>query len=136
MINSLLVLILAFGIWPLGSAKEYHMTASRSVPAASGIVKVEKDKDNRNTKLDLKVDHLANPSSLTPPAEVYLVWIRPTDGAPAVKQGALRVDKNLNGELKIVTVSKNFDVLVTAEQSESADQPSGFTVLSTHVSVR
>jgi hypothetical protein len=84
-------------------------------------------------KLDIKVDHLANPSSLTPPADAYIVWVRPSGGA-AVKQGAIRVRKDLTGELKTVTVSKDFDLLITAEQSESVSMPSGMEVLHTHVS--
>jgi hypothetical protein len=79
------------------------------------------------------VDHLANPSSLTPPADAYIVWVRPSGGA-AVKQGAIRVRKDLTGELKTVTVSKDFDLLITAEQSESVSMPSGMEVLHTHVS--
>jgi hypothetical protein len=129
----LFLMMSLLAIWPWSSGKEYHMTASNSVPAATGIVKVEKDKDNGNMKLDIKVDHLANPSSLTPPADAYIVWVRPSGGA-AVKQGAIRVRKDLTGELKTVTVSKDFDLLITAEQSESVSMPSGMEVLHTHVS--
>lgn len=109
------------------------MTAAASVPAASGVVKIQKDKDNGNIKLDIKVDHLARPSTLTPSATDYLVWIRP-NGGEAVKQGAIGVDKNLSGELKVQTVSKDFDVFITAEQSENATYPSGTEVLRAHVS--
>jgi hypothetical protein len=131
--KGLFLMMSLLAIWPWSSGKEYHMTASNSVPAATGIVKVEKDKDNGNMKLDIKVDHLANPSSLTPPADAYIVWVRPSGGA-AVKQGAIRVRKDLTGELKTVTVSKDFDLLITAEQSESVSMPSGMEVLHTHVS--
>ncbi len=109
------------------------MNTSPSVPAATGIAKVQRDKDNGNTKVDIKVDHLANPSSLTPPANVYIVWVRPSGETGAVKQGAIRVDKDLKGELKIVTVSKDFDLFITAEQSETVSAPSEFKVLDTHV---
>ncbi|HUX44046.1 MAG TPA: hypothetical protein VMV57_04775 [Terracidiphilus sp.] len=112
------------------------MTASKNVPAASGLVKIQKDKDNGNTKLDIKVEHLANPSTLSPPANAYIVWIRPNGSVDAIKQGAIRMDKNLNAELKVVTVAKDFDLFVTAEQSESTEQPSDFTVLETHVSLQ
>lgn len=121
--------------WPLTSAKQFPMTASTSVPAAAGIVKVQKDKDNGNMKLEIKVDHLANPASLTPSANAYLVWIRP-NGGDAFKQGAIGVDKNLHGELKLETVSKDFDVFITAEQSDSVTFPSNVEVLSAHVSTK
>jgi hypothetical protein len=121
--------------WPFPSAKDYQMTPGTEVPAATGTVKIQKDKDNGNTKVEIKVDHLARPSSLTPSAEVYLVWIRP-NGGEALKQGAIGVDKNLSGELKMETVSKNFDVFITAEQGDSTTFPSNVEVLRAHVSTK
>jgi phage major head subunit gpT-like protein len=132
--TGVLVIVALLGVWPFSSGKEYRMESSSMVPAATGTVKVEKDKDNGNTKLDIKVNHLAKPSSLSPPANNYIVWVRPR-GGDAVKQGALGVDHDLKGELKVVTVSKEFDLFITAEQTEAVSQPSGPEVLKTHVSV-
>ena len=130
-----IVMIVLLAVWPFASAREYHMTAATSVPAATGTVKAEKSKDNGNIKLDIKVGHLARPSSLTPSANNYLVWIRP-NGGEAFKQGAIGVDKNLSGELKLETVSKDFDVFITAEQSDSVTSPSSVEVLRTHISMK
>jgi hypothetical protein len=132
-VNILLLAVSLLSVWPLSSGKQYHMTAANSVPGAAGIVRVQKDKDNGNTKLNIKVEHLANPASLTPSESVYIVWVQP-GGEAATKQGALGVDKNLKGELNVVTTSKDFDVFVTAEQSENASVPSDFKVLQAHVS--
>jgi hypothetical protein len=121
-------------VWPFGSAKEYRMESGAGVPAATGVVKAQKAKENGNIKLAIKVDHLATPSSLTPSANSYLVWIRP-NGGEAFKQGAIGVDKNLSGELKLETVSKDFDVFITAEQSDNVTFPSNVQVLRTHVSM-
>jgi hypothetical protein len=128
-----IAMLALLAVWPLAGAKEYPMTSATSVPGATGVVKVEKAKDNGNMKLDIKVDHLARPGSLTPSASSYLVWIRP-NGGEAFKQGAIGVDKNLKGELKLETVSKDFDVFITAEQSDSVTSPSSVEVLSAHVS--
>jgi hypothetical protein len=133
--KGLLVMISLLAIWPWSSSQEYPMKGSNSVPAAAGIVKVQRDKDNGNTKLDIRVWHLANPSRLTPPANAYIVWVRPRDGA-AVKQGAIRVDKDQKGEVKLVTEAKDFEVFITAEQSESPDVPSDFQVLRADVTIR
>ena len=130
-----IAMIALLAIWPFTSAREYHMTPATGVPAATGTVKAQKDKDNGNIKLDMKVDHLARPSSLTPSASNYLVWIRP-NGGEAFKQGAIGVNKNLSGELKMETVSKDFDVFITAEQSDSVTSPSSVEVLRTHVSMK
>ena len=133
--KALLVMVSLLAIWPWSASKEYPMSASSSVPAAAGIVKVQRDKDSGNTKLDIRVWHLANPSRLTPSATNYIVWVRPRDGA-AVKQGAIRVDKNQKGEVKLVTMAKDFEVIITAEQSENADVPSDFQVLRAAVTIR
>ncbi len=110
------------------------MTASGTVPAATGTVKAKRDKANGNTSLEIKVRHLANPSRLTPPANVYVVWIRPR-GGDAIRQGGIGVDDSLNGELKVVTALKDFDLFITAEQSETVTVPSNVEVLRTHVSL-
>lgn len=110
------------------------MTASANVPAATGTVKAKTDKANGNTIFEIKVSHLANPSSLTPPANVYVVWVRPR-GGDATIQGAIGLDKNLNGELKAVTTLKEFDLFITAEQSATVTVPSDVVILQAHVSL-
>ena len=131
--KTLLFLALFLFIWPFSSGgKTYQMSASSMVPAASGSVEAKTDHSNVN--LDIKVSHLAKPANLVPPSTVYLVWVRP-DGEAAIKQGALHVDDDLNGELKVVTTSKNFEVLITAEKSVTATAPMGPDVLRTHVKV-
>src|SRR5690242_4120367 len=116
--TNLVVLAALLAIWPFGSGKEYRMTPGAQVPAAAGKVKVTRDKNNGNTDFDIKVEHLAKPASLSPAAGAYIVWVRPRGGDP-VKQAALGVDDDLNGELKATTVSKDFDLFITAEQSEN-----------------
>jgi hypothetical protein len=133
--KSTIAMLALLAIWPLTNTKEFQMTAASSVPAATGTVKAQQAKDNGNIKLDIKVDHLARPSSLTPAADDYLVWIRP-NGGEAFKQGAIGVNKNLSGELKLETVSKDFDVFITAEQSDSVTFPSSIVVLSAHLSMK
>ena len=102
-------------------------------PLKLGTVEVKKDKKNGNIQLDIKVDHLAKPASLTPPEDVYIVWIRPSD-KDAQKEGAIGLDKNLKGELRVVTTFKNFDVFITAEQSENVNELSTLQLLRAHVS--
>lgn len=132
--NNALVMVLLIFMWPFSSGKTYPMKASNSVPAATGTVKAQTKGGNGNTKLDIKVRNLANPASLTPPAQLYIVWIRP-NGEPAVKKGAISVDKDLNGELNVVTVSKDFEVFITAEQTPNVTEPTGPDVLDAHVNV-
>jgi len=108
-------------------AKNYPMTSAPIVPGAKADVDISKDQ-NGNTKLKMKVEHLANAENLTPPAAGYVIWLRERDGS-AENQGQLKVGKNLEATFETVTPLKNFDVFVTAEQDLKTKAPSEVVVL-------
>jgi len=112
-------------------AKKFPVTASASVPAARGDVDVSSD-SNGNEKVKLKVEHLADPSSLTPPGGTYVVWIQSRGGSPE-NQGRLKIDKNLKAEFETVTPYKTFQLMVTAEPDPTVKMPTGMGVLSVSV---
>ena len=111
----------------LAYARKYPLTATPVAPGAKGVVDVSKDK-NGNTLVNLKVEFLPKPSSLTPPAETYIVWFRKQGSEPEA-QGQLKVNDNLKGEFKTSTNMKSFDVFVTAESERVPKAPSGPEVL-------
>lgn len=113
------------------AAKKFPMTATSIVPAARGEVNIDKDK-NGNTRVNMKVEHLANPENLTPPAVAYVVWLQDKGGSPK-NQGQLKVDKNLTANFRTVTQSKDFDLFVTGERDASATTPSEQLVLRTTI---
>ncbi|HLW81599.1 MAG TPA: hypothetical protein VKS20_06130 [Candidatus Acidoferrales bacterium] len=126
--KSLLVMISLFAFWPFGGGKNFRMTPSPEVPGAHGTVNVKRDKTNGNTQLDIKVKNLASPATLTPPENVYIVWVEPRTG-DAEKEGVIRVGGNEQGELSATTTARQFKVSITAEKSESVNTPSGMQVL-------
>jgi hypothetical protein len=121
----------------VGWAKTYHMSSSKTVPAAVGKVYVTsrqgglkfwaKEK-NGNIRVDVKVKHLAKPGNLTPPANTYVVWLQ-QEGSQPQSQGEMRVGGDLNGELKTTTPLKNFNVFITAETDSQTKTPSDQMVL-------
>jgi hypothetical protein len=111
----------------VGWAKNYHMTSSKTVPAAAGEVYVAKEK-NGNIRVDVKVKHLAKPGNLTPPANTYVVWVQ-QEGSQPQSQGELKVGDDLNGELKTTTPLTNFNVFITAEADSQTKTPSDQVVL-------
>ena len=125
-----LFLIMAM-FWPFGGGKKVDMLAGQSTPAAQGTIDI-KTSQNKNTHIDLKVRALAKPSSLTPPANVYVVWIEPPGENPK-NEGQLHVDKDLNGELQTEVPYKRFRIFITAEQDPQAQTPTGTQVLSADV---
>jgi hypothetical protein len=109
------------------AAKKYPMTAASIVPGARAEVAISKDK-NGNTKLEMRVQGLANLENLTPRASAYVVWFQER-GGNSKNQGQLKTDKKLNATFKTVTPLKSFEVFVTAEQDFRANGPSGQEVL-------
>lgn len=114
------------------AAKKFPLTAASIVPAAKGSVEIGKDR-NGNTEVELKVEHLANPTSLSPSQAHYIVWLQGKGSGPE-NQGELKVNGNLEGSFKTVTPRKNFDVFVTGENDSTVKSPSGPEVLRTTVS--
>ena len=109
------------------AAKKYPMTAASIVPGARAGVEISKDK-NGNTRLTIKVQHLANLENLTPRASAYVVWLQER-GGNAENQGQLKMDKNLKATFETVTPFKSFEVFVTAEQDARGKGPNGPEVL-------
>lgn len=100
------------------------LTGNASIPAAEANARYGVTQ-NDNTRIVLKVKHLAHPSRLTPPANNYVVWTRVTKDAPAQNIGELKVDDNLNGELDAETPLHSFELFITAEASGQVQQPTG-----------
>lgn len=87
--------------------------------------------------LVIDVHHLAAPDRIAPGATALVAWAQPSgDGAVPQNIGALRVNERLEGELETVTPHRNFDLLITAEQSPMAASPSGSPLLKAHISPR
>lgn len=114
------------------AAKKFPLTASSIVPAAKGSVDIGKDR-NGNTEVRLRVEHLANPASLSPSQANYVVWLQDKDSGPE-NQGELKVNGKLEGTFQTVTPRKNFEIFVTGENDSTVKAPSGPEVLRTSVS--
>ena len=127
-----LIFCLAF-IWPFGGGgRTFHLMSGTSAPGARGTVQV-KNGDNSNTILDVKVHALANPSTLTPAENVYVVWIEPPGQSPQ-NLGQITVNQKEDGELHTVTASQRFHIFITAEQNANAQMPQGPRILSADIS--
>ncbi len=108
--------------------KPVHLSASTLIPGADGTAKFEMTQ-NGNTSIDLVVQHLAEPGKLTPPAAVYVVWVKIPAESTLQNVGALLLDKDLAGELHTVTPLERFDLIVTAETMPQVQNPTGQPLL-------
>ncbi|MBK7396167.1 MAG: hypothetical protein IPJ34_07665 [Myxococcales bacterium] len=107
------------------------MTPASTVPASQGTVTATAA-DNGNTKVAVKVKHLAQPSKVQPDAAIYLVWIQPPNG-PVQSVGALTLDSDLQGTLETVTPHRRFQLTVTPEANQQVAAPSHAAVFSADV---
>lgn len=96
-----------------------------------GYTKLSKDQ-NDNTKVQLRVEHLAPPQNLQPPRSVYVVWVKTPDNQYYIV-GQLRIDKDLEGKLNAITPFKTFRIVISAEDIPTVTQPGDQVVLTTEV---
>lgn len=111
----------------LAEARDIRLTADPSVPAAAGKAQLNHDR-NGNLQLKVEVKHLAKPTNLTPPKQVYVVWIQARGKRPE-NQGQLKVNDNLEGSFEGTTSFEAFDIIITAEDSPAVASPTGPSVL-------
>ncbi len=74
--------------------------------------------------------HLAPPQNLQPPMSMYIAWVETPDGQ-VFNAGRLKLNDNLEGEVRIVTPYPRFRVVVSAENDPLAAGPSYYRVLET-----
>ena len=122
-----LFLLFSFLLATVAWGREDRLTNTGAAPAAEGKVITDNDR-NGNTGVEIQVRHMATPQSLTPPKQTYLVWVQPRGKDPELL-GALRVNSDLQGSLKAATTYKDFDVLITAEDSTKPEMPSSMVIL-------
>jgi hypothetical protein len=115
----LLLLFSAALLW----GRDVNLINSSLVPAASGKVTTNAEPSGR-ADLRISVEHLPQPSSLSPPASAYVVWVHPPNMTP-INVGELKVGNDLKATLTTSTQYQKFDVSVTAEQNSKATSPSG-----------
>jgi len=127
--TGLVALVGAAALTLAGCAQTIAVNRSTIVPGAVGKLTVEKD-DSGNAKVKLEVAHLAPSNQLSPPRAAYVVWAQSRDGR-AFMLGQLRVDDEYNGEFEGTAPIASLRVIVSAEESTAATQPSSQIVLST-----
>lgn len=124
----------AVAVLPLaavGCSQIHELRPAQRNPAAVGNIKAKAD-DNKNTVLEVRAEHLAPPAALDPTLNTYVVWIRPGVAQEFTNVGQLAMRSDRSGQLQATTPFREFNVLVTAEQSGTARVPSTFVVMEGH----
>lgn len=115
-------------------AKKIVFQQSTVVPAATGKVKIKKD-DNNNYSIDLEVKNLANADRLTPPQNIYIVWIMTKESGVKnigqIKSSTGFLSGKIKASLQSVSPFKPTRVFITAEKNSDVLYPGGQEVLTT-----
>lgn len=132
LVYSVLPFIIGFW-WIFGGSHQTKimMNSTQLTPGAGGQVLISKG-DNGNTRVDVKVEHLAPPAALNPPSNDYVVWLQENGRGPE-NQGVIKVGKDENGQLRIKTPYKAFRLFITAEPTPTPQMPNNMEVLSARV---
>jgi len=115
-------------------ARRLTFGVSPVVPAAEGSVKIKKNK-NKNYILTVKTTNLAEPKRLSPPREVYVVWMESERTAPKnigmIKSSTGFLSSTLKGEMTASSTVRPTAVFVTAEDDGNIQYPGSQVVLRT-----
>ena len=110
--------------------KKNEFLPSTVTPAATGYVKVKKDKNN-NYVINIRISNLAAVESLQQSKSTYVVWME-TDQQATENLGQVKSSKKLNVTFETVSSSKPVKIFITAEEDGSDDFPGKQVVLSTN----
>jgi hypothetical protein len=108
---------------------DYALVGSAYVPATQGDIRIEKI-DKQQILVVVAMDHLPPPSAVEPGMTHYVIWFSAVGEYPTPQQ-ALEYDADARtGRASIPTSMRDFDVKITAEQSESPARPSDLLIAS------
>lgn len=129
------MLIVAFTCFSMAScAKKIIFQTSTVVPAATGKVKIKKD-DNKNYSIDIKLENLAPANRLSPPRNLYVVWVSTQEnGVKNIGQIAPSssfLSGKVKASLKSVSPFKPTRIFITAEDNKDNLYPGNQEVLTT-----
>ena len=111
---------------------DYALVGGAFVPSAHGDIRIEKI-DKQQRVLTITMDHLPPPDSIEPGLTHYVVWFSVVGELPVAK-GTLDYDASKRiGVATIPTDMRQFDVQITAEQSENPVRPSELVVTSQRI---
>ena len=130
--NILLMSVLAFLF--TACAQKITFLNSAVVPSAEGTIAIKKG-NNNNYNIDLNVKRLAEPSRLTPPKNVYVVWMETAErGVQNIGQlstSTSTFSNMLSSSLKTVSPHKPTGFFITAEDDAEGNYPGMTVVLKT-----
>jgi hypothetical protein len=115
-------------------SRKISFLTSPVVPAARGMVKVKKDKNN-NYRLEISIFDLAEVNRLQPAKQTYVVWMISDSGVTInlgqIKSAAGTFTQALKASFETVSAARPVKIFITAEDDASVQVSGTQLVLST-----
>jgi hypothetical protein len=108
---------------------DYALVGSAFAPAAHGEIDVEKI-DGGQILVTVTLDHLVAPDKIELGLTHYVVWFTPVGEYPLYQQALDYDAETRTGRASIPTSLREFELQVTAENSERPNQPSDLLMTS------
>lgn len=115
-------------------ARKISFVQSSVVPAATGTVKIKKDKNN-NYAISISILHLAPPENLQPPGKTYVAWMETeqnsTRNLGQFQSNSGFLSGTLKASLNAITTFRPGRIFITSEMDPAVSYPHGQPVLTT-----
>ncbi|MDP3398582.1 MAG: hypothetical protein Q8S23_05490 [Bacteroidales bacterium] len=130
----LFITVVIFMLPMTACAQRVKFLSSAVVPAANGVVKVKKD-SNKNYQIKVFINNLAEPQRLTPPREMYLVWMVTENNQPQnigkIEATTTFMSSKLKASFQSVSSTKPTKIFLTAENDPTIQYSYSETILTT-----
>lgn len=133
--NIVLTLATAFAMFAFSSCSTKAIFLSSAVvPAAQGSVTVKED-GNKNYTIKVQISNLADSKNLTPPKNVYVIWLLPENNTPKnigqIVSSKGKMSSKLKASFQTVSSFKPSKIFITAEDEANVQYPYSEVVLTT-----
>jgi hypothetical protein len=125
LIHGILVAVLAVPVVGCGGPLRYTPRSTSRAPEADATIVAHINRDQSNTRLQIRVEHLAPPDRIQPGATAYVAWSRAGQAGQWMRIGALQYNPSSRiGELETIAPDTSFDFQITAESAPTVGSPS------------
>lgn len=133
--NIILTIAMVLMIFAFSScATKAIFLSSSIVPAAEGIITIKED-GNKNYLIKVKTTNLADSQRLSPPKNVYVVWMvtenSSTKNIGQIISSSSTLSKTLKSSFETVSSFKPTKIFITAENEADIQYPYSEVVLTT-----
>lgn len=106
-----------------GGSWSYHVVGTSRDPGSNGHIQVERI-EGGNRLVTASLEHLTPPARLGDGLTTFVLWFRDEQGRATMASLLAYEEDSRSARATATTPMREFDVIVTAERTETAGEPS------------